>query len=343
MTDNSSLEARVPPAGQPQTAGHFTYRLREANDGTSIARLWGAETAWGAPQPDLIQWFNANPCAGSFIVVAVDHDGQVVGQVVMMATRVSVNGRDVPAIHAFAPIVSRAARQSVLVPDPRHHPIAEMFAYAVQEARTRAFALIYSMPSARWIGFFQRLPHLRYTQFPLWSVPLPFSGMLPIEKGFAVSRLVRFDERVDRLWHAAAGLSGCLGVRDARMLKWKLGTPYYEVAAVEHDGELVGLVAAQEKDGQWSIGDLLAADRGASLRATLAAGCNLGQAHALLPNRKTPLRKVALLTTPAIEPFAAQLGFARDAYDYLLLVLVLDPSMAVEDVAPERWYVSDNE
>ena len=127
------------------------------------------------------------------------------------------------------------------------------------------------------------------------------------------------------------------------MLRWRVGVPLYDVTAVERYGELVGLVAGREKDGQWTVCDLLARDTGPALRTTLAAACNLGHVQSLLPNRKNPLRKVALLTTTALAPVAADLGFARDAYDYLLLVRVLDPSIANEDAAPDRWYVSDNE
>ena len=342
MTDSSTDDSAA-PAAPPSGAGPLNFRVLESGDESGVATLWATETPWGAPQPELVAWYHANPCAGSFIVVAVDAVGEVVGQIVMMATRVSVAGREVPAIHVFAPIVSRAARESVRVTGPSDHPIAQMFAYAMAEARRRQFALIYSMPAAKWLGFFHRLPQLSYAQLPLWSLPLPLAGPLPLENGYVVSRLVTYDERVDTLWSAASCLAGCRTIRDAGMLQWRVGGPLYDVTAVERNGELVGLVAAKEKDGQWTICDLLARDTGPSLRMTLAAACNLGHVQSLLPNRKNPLRKVALLTTAALAPAAAELGFARDAYDYLLLVRALDPSIAKEDVAPDLWYVSDNE
>ncbi|HEV2762322.1 MAG TPA: hypothetical protein VGV38_04940, partial [Pyrinomonadaceae bacterium] len=150
------------------------------------------------------------------------------------------------------------------------------------------------------------------------------------------------DERVDKLWEAARRLHGCAVVRGAAMLRWKLGNARYTLTAVERGGELVGLVASREKgDRQWLVCDLLAADDGEAMRATLASAANVAHAESLKGERE--LRKVAVLTTPVMEPAARDLGFARDAYDFPLVVHVLDDSLGLDDVTPARWYVSAND
>jgi hypothetical protein len=171
---------------------------------------------------------------------------------------------------------------------------------------------------------------------------LPLDSAVPLGEGYTVVPLETLDGRIDRLWHTAAQRPGCQSVRDARALGWRLSATRHETIGVERGGELVGVVAARQKETQWTICDLLWMDDDAQ-RATLAAACNVGHSQAVRPHQEVPLRKLALLTTPGLEAHAARMGFTRDDYDYLLMVRNLDPSIDVESTAPERWYISDNE
>jgi hypothetical protein len=318
-----------------------TCRLLQPDDGPGVARLWQSETPWGEPRRELVAWFNQNPTPGSFVAVAVDERGDIVGQIVMMATRLSADGGELPAIHQFAPIVARATRTRAT--DPREHPLTKLIKFAMHEAKARNFAVVYSLPDPKWEGLFRRMPGLRVGKFPLWTLPLPLDGFVALDESYSVAKLERFDERVDRLWRAAAQSPGCQLVRDAGTLQWRVGSARFEVLAVYREDELVAVVAARQKEKtQWTVCDLVAADEEARA-AALAAVCNAGHARALLPHQKFPLRKVALLTTPSLEVPARRLGFSRDAYDYLLLAVPLDDAIGGDAIAPERWYVTDNE
>ena len=44
-----------------------------------------------------------------------------------------------------------------------------------------------------------------------------------------------------------------------------------------------------------------------------------------------------------MEPVLRALGFLRDAYDFPLVVHVLDPSLTRHDISPAGWYVSAND
>ena len=106
----------------------------------------------------------------------------------------------------------------------------------------------------------------------------------------------------------------------------------------------MGLVASREKgDRQWLICDLLAADDGPALRATLAAAANVAHEESVARSGANELRKVAVLATSVMEPVVRSLGFMRDEYDFPLVVHVLDKSLPADDVRPERWYVSAND
>lgn len=332
--------------------GHLTYRLFRDEDLPGLLRLWEEETSWGSLSPEKWHQLVMNTaCGPSCIVVTVDRTGRIVGQFVFKPSLVCVNGREVRAFRAFAPIVNKAACGSLHSAGPLNHPIVAMYMHAKKTLQTQSGGLIYMVPDTRWLRFFRLFPDLHCGSFPLWSLPLPLAAPLPLGDGYTAGPLEVWDQRVDRLWNTASRMHGCLVVRDSRILPWKVsqvsfGGSDYNVTAVERDGEMVGLVASLKKGHQWLICDLLAADAEDSLRATLAAVCNLAQCKwvATDPEKtKFPLRKVAVLVTPVMEPVVRSLGFAREAYDIPIVVHILDSAIAEQDVAPDRWYISIND
>jgi hypothetical protein len=197
--------------------------------------------------------------------------------------------------------------------------------------------------------FFQMFPMLHCGSFPLYSLPLPLAkgggAELPLGDGYTVGPPPTWDDgRVDRLWQSWSRLHACSVVRDSRILPWKIGRGDYQLTAVERFGELVGLAASHRKgDRQYLISDLLAADADDALRATLAAAVNRGHDEAITAPTDKPINKVGLLVTSVMEPVVRALGFARDAYDFPMVVHILDPSLAKADVAPSQWYLSAND
>ena len=79
-----------------------------------------------------------------------------------------------------------------------------------------------------------------------------------------------------------------------------------------------------------------------ALRNLLIAAANLGHEHALSTTEK-PIAKVAVLATSPMQATVKSLGFARDRYDFPLVVQVLDQTIDKRDVATEQWFVSAND
>ena len=330
----------------------LTLEFHDVADLPDLDRLWREETDWGEQTQELRRWFMQAPFGKPAVVVASDGEtGKAVGQFRFMPMRVSVNGRDVSAVRPFGTIVTKDAHEAADGRGTLDNPIAVMYLRAVEEYRSRGVGLMYIVPDERWVGLFKRwasalrMFQIEYASFPLWSLPLPLAGgPLPLGEGFTAAPLAAWDERVDRLWAAARRLHGCMAVREACVLRWRLSQAAFTVTAVERGGELVGLVASREKgDRQWLVCDLLAADDGEALRATLAAAANAGHAETGSRAAANELRKVAVLATPVMEPAVRGLGFVRDEYDFPLVVHVLDESLRAEDVSPANWYVSAND
>lgn len=329
----------------------LNLEFHDVADSPDFDRLWEDETDWGEQSEALRRWFMEAPFGKPSVVVASDAEtGKAVGQFRFMPARVSVNGRDVSAIRPFGAIVTQEAHEAAAAQTPLDSPIWAMYLRGVAEFRARGTGLIYIVPDERWVGFLKRgsvmlrMAGLRFASFPLWSCPLPLSGgPLPLGEGFTASPLTTWD-KVDQLWEAARKLHGCMVVREASVLRWKLAQAAFTVTAVERGGELVGLVASREKgDRQWLIFDLLASDDGPALRATLAAAVNAGHEEAVSRVGPNELRKVAVLATSVMEPVVRSLGFTRDEYDFPFLVQVLDKSLRADDLKPEHWYVSAND
>ncbi len=323
----------------------LVYRMHAEADIPALVGLWAEHSGWD--RLDAEAWGRRlihTPFGPAAIALASDADsGRIVGQFAFIPSLIWVEGREVPAFRPFAPILSKEARgwQS---DNPLDHPIAAMYRHGIETLGANGLGLVYMLPDPRWARGLRVLPFLQFGSFPLWSRPLPLSAPDVLGRGATAAPALPQGEAVDRLWSQAVRWHGCGVVRDSRGLPWKIGGGDYHVLGVRQDGELIGLVASRHKgDRQWLICDLLAADTGAALRSTLAAACNVAHKNARDTPPDQPISKVAILATPVMQPALAELGFARDTYDFPLVVQVLDPSLDPAAVAPERWYVSAND
>ena len=258
----------------------------------------GEETDWGDEALlSLNKWFMEAPFGKPSIVVASDErTGKMVGQFRFMPSRVSVEGREVSAVRPFGTIVTREAHEAAGARRVLDNPIAAMYMRAVRDCVGRGD--LYIVPDPRWVGLFKRwaatlkILKIELWHLPLWSLPLPLPSELPLGSGFTARPLVEWDRRVDKLWEASQKLHQCQMLRDAPTLQWKLANAKHTVTAIHRGDELVGVVASRAKgDRQWLICDMLAADDGEAMRATLAAAANVAHNESLKRTGADEIRK----------------------------------------------------
>ena len=324
----------------------LSYRLVEKEDLPRLQTLWQEDSGWGPLAEAMWQHYVVDaPMGGASGTVAIDVEtDRIVGEFMFMPTLVSVNGRQVRAFRPGAPILAKSCRFRSA--NPFSHPVVAMYRYAVKALRERGDGLIYMVPDPRWVRLFKMFPFLKTGSFPLWRMDLPLQTPLSLGEGFTSTPLQTWDDRVDGLWEKARQQHRCMVVRDSRTLPWKLGVAQYEVLAVERYGELVGLTASRQRkdEEQWLVCELLAADNGDCLRATLASVANLAHSKvAESQSKATPLRKVTVLVNSSMEPVVRSLGFVRDDYDFPFVVHVLDESLPADDVKPDSWFVTAND
>jgi hypothetical protein len=326
---------------------NIKYRLHRRDDEAALIRLWSDHSGWDQLSAETwAQRLMHPPVGEARIVVGEDEEtGELIAQFPFIPSLLSVDGHDmVTALRPFAPIVSAKARRAGLPLNPLNHPIMAMYRYAVDAMRTRGDGVIYMLPDPRWRRLFRPFPFFQTGAFPLFSRPVPLDVPFALPAGTSVVPFDGWDERVDRLWEQAATLHECLVVRNTKTLPWKVGLGDYTLTAVEREGELIGLVASRQKgDRQWLICDLLAADGGEALQATLAVACNVADEAARAAPPEHAVNKVAILTTPLLQTACEDLGFRRDAYNFTLVVHLLDESLGKAAVDPKRWYLSAND
>lgn len=304
-------------------------------------RLWLEATEWGKIKSGHAPLMLNAPFGKPRVIIATDTDsGEDVGQFHFLPLHVMVDGKVIRAVRPFGTIVTPAMHAAAVINNPLDQPAVAMYTRAVAELKAMGEQLVYMVPDPRWIRLFKMFPFLQAGTFPLWSLPVPIEKPVELDKAYTVAPLKEGDERVDRLWEKSSRLHGCMVLRNGSTLQWKLSNAGYTTTAVEKDGELVGLVASRQKgDRQWLVCDMLCADAGDSMRATLTAASSVAHEKSLTGVGKEAIHKVAVLATPLMEPILRDLGFVRDAYDFPLIVHVLDENIAAEDVNPSRWYV----
>jgi hypothetical protein len=318
------------------------YRLYRPEDMPCIHRLWEQETEWGALTQETLERWAANADLPLLIVVAVDENEAVVGQLDLVPTRVLVGEQVVQAYRPMAAILSKSVRYTAPSAASLTHPVVAMFKAGIRLMREHGAALMYMVPNPGWVRALHRVPYLSVGSFPLWSLSLPLKSSMDLGSGFCVGVLDAGDERIDALWHHASRHYRCQIVRDRRGLEWKFTDPdTASILGVERDGELAGLVVSTLRgDRQWLVCDLLTLDTGDAMRATIAAAVNEGHNRCLRTEPHKPLHKVAILATPLMQPVLHHLGFQQDNWSFPLVTASFSDRLCRDDVAPEGWYVS---
>ncbi len=100
------------------------------------------------------------------------------------------------------------------------------------------------------------------------------------------------------------------------------------------DGSLVGYTATKKQTGL--LADVLAR-RPEDLTSVVAASHRwLAENRGQVTNGWTDLK---VMKTPALEPTLNKLGFEDEDFKFAFTCNTFDPSLRIEDIAPERWYL----
>jgi hypothetical protein len=319
------------------------FRLYTPDDLPSLSRLWQNSTEWGSLTPEIVARHIGNaPFGKPIISVAEDEStGELVGQVALTASAVSVKGKALTAFRPMAVIFDPGFKIKFL--NPLHHPIFQLYGFGLEEVARRRDALVFMLPDPRWRRAIQMFQGMQQASFPLWSIPIPLARPFILRSTYEAAELSAWDQSVDHVFERTAAEYQCMVLRTADALRIKAGPPEYKVLGVHRSGQLVGVVASKQKgDRQWLICDLIATDPEAAAE-TLKAVCNYANDRPSDPHHEPQISKAGILAVPRLLPILEQLGFERDNYDFHLFVKLFTKEFTQAEVDPSQWYVSAND
>lgn len=321
----------------------LTYRLFCEDDLPGLLRLWEG-AGWGVLTPEQWRaWFVEGPQGPSLVAVGVDERGEVAAQEMFAPSRAVVGGREVRALRFSAPILREDLRGLSL--KSAEHPVVGLYRTAARAAAEQGFSVVYSLPEYAWLPVFRIVPRFGIPPFAeaayaCASLPIEAAHSTPVRsaaEGLEARAVEEFGEEYEELWREAKSSFpiDCGVVRDKSWLAFRNSGRIAVEVRDASDGRLVGYSATKRATGL--LADLLAREP-AELKRVIAA--TLGRLAAER-GRSVPadLTHLKVMRTPALAPALGALGFAPSDYRFAFTCNSFDPSLALEEIAPERWYV----
>ena len=320
----------------PGTAEGLAYRPFCEGDLPGVLRLWEEESGWGAVTPEQWRrWFVDRPDGACLVMVAEDGGGRVAGQLVFAPTLVRIDGEDVPAVRVGAPIVDRAwRRRSVRHPE---HPAARLYRAGARAAAERGFRLLYALPEHAWLPFFRWLGGFAEADPGCRAVDAASGAATAagLAAGLRAAPSGDFGAEYDALWAgAAASFPVRCGLdRGAERLRYRIGGHLVLEVREEAGGALAGYAAVNRRTGL--LVDVLA-------RAPDGLAPVLAAALAWLAAAPdgAAIGELKAMDTPVLRPALDALGSAPVDFRFAFVCTPLDPSLAADRIAPERWYLA---
>lgn len=314
-------------------AGELTCRPFREDDLSGVLRLWEEESGWGGITPEQWRrWYVDRPDGACIVVVAEDGAGRVVGQAVFAPTPVRVDGEEVAAVRLGAPILARGARRGSI--RSQAHPMVRLYRAGARASAEAGFRVLYAVPEHAWLPFFRWFGEFRMVEHPCAALlPADAGAMRAAAAGLAAAPASGFGAEHDALWAQAAERFPirCAVDRGAARLRYRIGG-HVVLEARDGGGALAGYAAIHKRTGL--LEDVLARDP-AGLAPVLAAALAW-----LAGSPEGAGREVKAMETPWLRPALQALGFTPVDYRFAFVCTALDPSLPLDRIDPERWYLA---
>jgi hypothetical protein len=320
-------------------------RFYTPDDIDGLVQFWNENGGWDVI--DRAEWekrFYHTPHGPASIVIALDESQKIVGQFIFIPAKVSVDNEIYDAYRPQAPVIRSDVRTALGMLTLFEY-ISKMYKFAVRSFIKQKIYIIYMLPYRRWARAFKFIKGTSVDNFPLWSFSLQNDAqefILPPE--YSTETIKPDDKRINDLWERSSALFKCCAVRDASVLPWKLSLKKFTLIGIMNNERLIGLCASlySEPDKQWLICDILAESE-EILEITIKAACNQAILFKQTLADSDKVRKVAILSTPLIEKIISGLSFYKDAYDFSVVIHILDSKFNKTEIAPKHWYFSAND
>jgi hypothetical protein len=320
----------------------LTYRPFEKRDEEGILRLWEEESGWGAiTMEQFNRWVLQSPYGESYLVVAVDDENIVRGQLFLSPSRVLANGRVLKSIKVSAPILHGSLRQSNL--RSAEHPAINLIRKGMEVARADGYQLLYSFPAYGWIPVIQFIgrvvPYPCETKgYDCFAVSLEDESTLKLsDTKYTVSLIENYTEEHSALWEQCVQHFpiNCAVSREHRGLNRLTGNAFRLETRLTSDNTLIGFMSIK-KDGLML--DLIAKNQ-EDLKTTFEQ--TIRACHLHTPNNPDlPFKKLKGMMTPETEKLLEAVPFVKEDFHFAFGYFLLDTNLDPETLKISRWYLT---
>lgn len=331
----------------------INYRIGTENDYDALVQFWSDNSGWGTiDRKAWIDRFVKTPEGPASFSLGVDKEtDEILSQFLFIPSAITVGDKIVRGYRPFAPVIKESIRNQGT--STLQELIMNMYLLAIATLGNAGGSLIHMLPDPRWLRILRRWPLFQISSMPHCSFPIPLEKTMALNPSYSLEAIDISDPRIDDLWHKARHNYDCMIARTSKTLSYKVSHGDVKLMGVSYQSRLVGMFASmlKSKDKQWLILDLLSEDGEESLEMTLTAAVlyanqqylSLPEEERGLPKEERSFKKVALLAPPLMQPVLEKIGFSKEKYDYPVLIHLFDPTIAPEEVAPDRWYFSAND
>ncbi len=322
----------------------LNFRHFEDTDTEHLLRLWKEETDWG--ELDESQWHDLlvdTPQGKSDVVVAVDHDGRVIGQLMVMPSRAIVEGREIRVGRIMAPIIHRSLRMPRI--RSTDHPIFGLFKMLMDPLIIGKYDMYYAFPESSWLPFVRWLPSagipaFSVAAFPCVDVSLEHEPVCSKMGGglLTVQPSTTIDEQYDELWSAAQSSFGfdCVMTRSQQRLRFN--SQRFLTIEVRRTGQtkvLEGYLSIKKSDSL--LVDIM-------VRHPDKMEEVLGTTLKWLSDqrKRSPegtISHLNAMVTPALSNVVHNLGFKPKAYKFAFICKSLTLDIPDDTISPDRWFL----
>ncbi len=227
----------------------ITYREYHNSDLKAVLDLWEHFSGWGRPDEDEFKEWLKTPFGKVFILLAIDHSGEVIGQVFYTPTNIYLEGKKLRGVKISSPIIHKDYRSGNI--DIKSSLIINLLLEGEKILKERGIDWVYALPAKGWEKI-MKIAHIAGAS--PWATGryrcLEVVGEYPILNQLILKALDSFPKESNLVWNnfKNAQKSHSFVTRDSKWLKYKWGGDL-KIGFYNESDTLIGYAVVQEDTG----------------------------------------------------------------------------------------------
>lgn len=319
----------------------LTYRFYQNKDLSGVLDLWEKHSGWGGiTEQQFYDWYINTPHGQCIIVVAEDDGNKIIGQLVFVPAKLSLEGKEVNALRLSAPILHPDLRQISL--RSYDHPVMMMVRKGIDVAKQKGFDVLYCLPAYGWTGMIKLLPefvlpNIHTASYACAEISLKDDSTWRKSAGTDcfISLVDQFNIDHNKLWEEAVTKVPvkCGIVRNSLRLQWKIS--HHLVIEIKDSDGLVGYAAFKKRDGL--LIDLLARTAKDMEKVLLAS---IKAMHFKNESRlTTSFETVKIMLSSHLKNIIQEIDYRSNNFQFAFACCPLQEFIDKKNIDPENWYI----